>query len=200
MIYSMLKTIVRFMTKNPPGSRFEFSQVRDARPLERSFMTGKEGAEMRPINPSFPLIPPAPVESVFREGTDMSQVSSADYTYLDGQSGASDYFLNNINLDETTSVLYAKVNEIVTALRARTTLLDGKRITKMYATDLVYGKTKDEFYQHMTGVLPDVPLRTLVREPDGRPLVILVELEIDRGGSRRKSRRRRKSTRKSRRR
>lgn len=44
-----LKTIVRFITKNPgaaPGSRDEFSPLRDERPLGSSFMRANPGSEM----------------------------------------------------------------------------------------------------------------------------------------------------------
>jgi hypothetical protein len=202
---SYLKTIVRFITKNPgaePGSRHEFSPVRDERPLERSFMTSTPGSEMslgRPGTPSRAF------QSMFREGTDMSQVSSADYTYPEGQ-GASEYFLNNIDLDQTTPVqLYDMVNVMVDVLQQTTTLFDRKRIIKIYAADRANGINEDAFYQLMTGApgaAAPQPLRSVVGQLVGRPgvpprpLVIVVQLEQVTGGSRR----RRKSTRKSRRR
>jgi hypothetical protein len=221
---SYLKTIVRFTTKNPgaaPGSRYAFIPLRDERQLARTFMTQTPGSEVTNARPGAPS---RPVQSMFREGTDMIRVSSADFTYFEGQGGASEYFLNNIDLDETTPVqLYAMVNQVVTALRRTTTLLDGKRITKMYAADRANGITADAFYQHMTGAAGAAGpqyLRPLVSTFVGapgvitRPLVIVVELEIDPeggvevelelapgsadGGSKRKSRR--KSTRKLRRR
>ena len=195
-----LKTIVRFVTKNPPGSRYEFSPVRDERRLERSFMTAAPGSEMSVGRPG---IPSRAVQSMFREGTDMSQVSSADYTYLEGQGGASEYFLNNINLDETTPVqLNVMVNVMFDVLQQTTGLLDEKRITKIYAADRANGISMDDFYQRMTSPGAAEPLRTLVSPLVGlpgvptRPLVIVVQLEQIIGGSRR----RRKSTRKSRRR
>ena len=105
------------------------------------------------------------------------------------------------------------VNEVVDTLRRTTLLLNGKRITKMYAVELSDNvrreadeagiSPQDVFYRHMTGDMPDAPLRTLVsqRVSPVMPLVILVELNLEpSGGSRRKSRRRRKSNRKSRRR
>jgi hypothetical protein len=94
------------------------------------------------------------------------------------------------------------INVIVQVLQQATTLLDGKRITKMYSADRANGINEDEFYQHMTNG-PAVPLRTLVNPLVGlpmRPLVIVVVLESASGGSNRKSRRTRKSKRKSHRR
>lgn len=143
--------------------------------------------------------------SEFKEGTDMGQVSSADFTYPQGYGGASEYFLNNIDLDQTTPVeLYDMINVIVQVLQQKTTLLDGKRITKMYAADRANGINEDAFYQHMT-IGTAVPLRTLVSPLVGlpvpmRPLVIVVVLEPASGGSKCKSRRTRKSKRKSHRR
>ena len=190
---SYLKTIVRFVIRNPGavrGSRDEFSPLRDERPLGSSFM--KPNSES-----GHALL------SEFREGTDMGQVSSADFTYPQGYGGASEYFLNNIDLDKTTPVeLYGMINLIVQVLQQATTLLDGKRITKMYATDRENGTNEDAFYQHMTNGTA-VPLRTLVSPLVGlpmRPLVIVVVLEQASGGSKRKSRRTRKSKRKSHRR
>ena len=196
-----LKSVVRFITKNPgaaPGSRHEFLPVRDERRLGLSFMTAHPGSEMsvsRPGNPSRAL------HTVFREGTDMDRVSSSDYTALEGQGGASEYFLNNIDLDETTPVqLYDMINVMVHVLQETTTLLDGKRITKMYAVDRARGITKDDFYQLMTSG-DAMPLRTHVDPIVGRPgvplrpLVIVVELEQASGGSRRRRKTRRKSRR-----
>jgi hypothetical protein len=82
---SYLKTIVRFVIRNPgaeSGSRNEFSPLRDERQLGTAFM--------KPNSESGHL-------SEFREGTDMSQVSSADFTYPQGYGGASEYFLNYIS-------------------------------------------------------------------------------------------------------
>lgn len=210
-----LKTIVRFMVRNPgaaPGSRYEFIPLRDERPLPP--MVRNAGTETRPG------VPMSAYHSVFRplrgENETYPSFSSSDFTALDGQGGASEYYLNNIDLDATSSAeLLVKVNEVVDTLQRTTTLLNGKRIAKMYASDLsasVYDEARaagiskeDVFYRHMTGALPVAPLRTLVGQMVGpqRPLVILVELEMASGGSRRKSRRksrRRKSNRKSRRR
>lgn len=205
---SYLKTIVRFITKNPgaePRSRNVFSPVRDERPLERSFMTAAPGSEMSVDRPG---IPSHAVQSMFREGTDISQVSSSDYTYLEGQGGASEYFLNNVDLDQTTPVeLYVMINVMFDVLQQTTTLLDGKRIIKIYAADRANGINEDAFYQLMTGAPAGAaaPLRTHVSPLVGRPgvptrpLVIVVQLELDpeSGGSKRKSRRK---SRKSRRR
>lgn len=168
-------------------------------------MRDTEGAQTRSSRPGT-------VQSEIRPGVDMRQISSSDFTALEGQGGASEYYLNNINLDETTSAdLYAMVNNIVDTLRRTTPLLDRKRITKMYAVELSDSvrreageasiSPEDVFYRHMTSD-PPVVLRTLVSRNIGeRPLVILVELNLEpSGGLRRKSRRRRKSNRKSRRR
>ena len=206
---SYLKTIVRFITKNPgaePRSRHEFYPVRDERPLASSFMVPQQGSEMIPGRHGGPS---RAVHSVFREGTDMSQVSSADYTYLEGQGGASEYYLNNVDLDQTTPVeLYGMINVMVDVLQQTTTLLDGKRIIKIYAADRANGINEDAFYQLMTGppgAAAAPPLRSVVGQLVGlpgvptRPLVIVVQLELDSesGGSKRKSRRK---SRKSRRR
>ena len=142
------------------------------------------------------------VQSIlFREGTDMSQVSRADYTYLEGQGGASEYYLNNVDLDQTTPVeLYGMINVMVDVLQQTTTLLDGKRIIKIYAADRANGINEDAFYQLMTGppgAAAAPPLRSVVGQLVGlpgvptRPLVIVVQLELDSesGGSKRKSRR-----------
>jgi len=187
---SYLKTIVRFVIRNPgaPGSSDTVSPLRDERPLGSSFM--------KPNSESGHL-------SEFREGTDPALISSADFTYPQGYGGASEYFLNNIDLDKTTPVqLYGMINELVQVLQQTTTLLDGKRITKMYAADRANGINEDVFYQHMTNGTA-VPLKTLVSSLVGipaRPLVIVVVLEQASGGSKRKSRRTRKSKRKSHRR
>lgn len=188
-----LKTVVRFIIRNPeaaPGSSDEFRPLRDERRLERFFMTAHPGSDMsvsRPGNPSHA------VHQVFREGTVMDSVSSADFTALDGQGGASEYFLNNINLDTTTpGHLYGMITIMVRVLQETTTLLDGKTIIKMYASDRVQGTDKDAFYQSMIRGDP-VPLRTLVNPMVGtgaspRPLVIIVELDEVRGGSRKSKR------------
>jgi hypothetical protein len=97
------------------------------------------------------------------------------------------------------------INVIVQVLQQKTTLLDGKRITKMYAADRADGINEDLFYQHMTNGTA-MSLRALVSPLVGlpgvpvRPLVIVVVLEQASGGSKRKSRRTRKSKRKSHRR
>jgi hypothetical protein len=189
-----LKTNVRFIIRNPgvaPRSRNEFRPLRDERPLERSFMTARPGSEM---SVSRPGAPSRALHYEFREGTDMDSVSSADYTALEGQGGASEYFLNNINLDTTTTGhLYDMVNVMINVLQETTTLLDGKTIIKMYAADRAQGTDKDAFYQSM--IRGDaVPLRTLVDPIVGRPgvptipLVIIVELDEVRGGSRKSKR------------
>lgn len=199
---SYLKTVVAFITKNPgaePGSRHEFFPVKDARPLASSFMVPKQGSEMSVGRYGGPL---RAVHSVFREGTEISQVSSADYTYPEGHGGASEYYLNNVDLDQTTPVeLYGMINVMVDVLQQTTTLLDGKRIVKIYAADRANGINKDAFYQLMTGApgaASDAqPLRSVVGQLIGRPgvptrpLVIVVQLELDSesGGSKRKSRR-----------
>jgi hypothetical protein len=206
---SYLKTIVRFTTKNPgaaPGSRHEFTPLRDPRRVGREHMVPNPGSAMSVGRPGAPS---RALHSVFREGTDMTQVSSADFTYPQGQGGASEYFLNNIELESTTpNELYDMINVMVNVLQQTTPLLDGKRITKMYAADRQPGINADAFYQFMTsapGAAGPQPLNTIVSPLVGvpgvitRPLVIVVELEHELGGgSKRKSRR--KSNRKSRRR
>ena len=89
---SYLKTIVRFVVKNPPGSYHPFTPIRDERPLLSSFMRDAVGAQERPTRPGT-------FQSVFRPGVDMREISSSDFTALEGQGGASEYFLNNIDLD-----------------------------------------------------------------------------------------------------
>jgi hypothetical protein len=182
-------SIVRFMTRNPEvplGARNDFSPLRDERPLERSFMRRNPGS----------------ANHEFRPLTDVRQISSSDFTFLEGQGGASEYVLNNI--DEITSAeLYAMVNEIIATLRIKTTLLHGKRVIKMYAVNRQPGITENVFYEYMTGAQPSVPLRTLVQP--NRRVVILVELErvpegVPEGGSKRKLRRKSRRNRKSRRR
>jgi len=204
---SYLKTIVRFTTKNPgaaPGSRNEFTPVRDPRRVGPEHMVPNPGSAM---SVSRPGAPSRALHYVFREGTDMTEVSSADFTYFEGQGGASEYFLNNIDLESTTpNELYDMITVMVNVLRQTTDLLDGKIITKMYAADRRPGITADAFYQLMTsaGAAAAEPLNTIVSSPlvgvIRRPLVIVVELEHDlgSGGSKRKSRR--NSKRKSRRR
>jgi hypothetical protein len=203
---SYLKTIVRFTTKNLGAAPESLTPVRDERPMERTFMTANPGSEMSVGRPGAPS---RALHSVFREGTDMTRVSSADFTYPQGQGGASEYFLNNIDLRSTTpNELFVMINVMVDVLQQTTPLLDGKRITKMYAADRQPGITNDDFYQRMTSAGPagPQPLSTSVSPLVGapgvitRPLVIVVELEHDlgSGGSKRKSRR--NSKRKSRRR
>lgn len=195
------KSFVRFITKNPgaePGSRHALLPLRDERPLASSVMVPQQGSEMIPGRHGGPS---RSAHYVFRPDIVLDQISSSDFTYLDGHGGASEYFLNNINLDQTTPVeLYDMVNNIVTSLRATTPLLDGKRIIKMYAADRRRGISEDDFYQLMTGppgAAAAPPLKDVVSELVGapgiltRPLVIMVQLELEpeSGGSKRKSRR-----------
>ena len=50
------------------------------------------GAQERPTRPGT-------FQSVFRPGVDMREISSSDFTALEGQGGASEYFLNKSSVN-----------------------------------------------------------------------------------------------------